>query len=324
MAEIAVIIVNYRAAALAVEAVESVLGRHHGGRSVEVHLVDNASPGGEAAYLRETAAAHGWGDRVTLHLEDINHGFGRANNLVLTRLAEQATPPDKILFLNPDAVLKSEAIAALADHLDRHSRAAFAGARIEAPDGAPATSAFRFPSLVSAFSDALSFGPVTRLLARWQVPLAPVHPTAPVDWVAGCAMMARFEALREIGGFDPDFFLYYEEVDLCRRASRAGWQCWHVAEAEVIHVEGASTGVSHGARRRLPDYWYHSWSHYFCKTHGRAYALATALAWMLGAVLNHALVRLRGRRPAAPLRLFSDFWAAAGRPLLGMEARSHD
>jgi GT2 family glycosyltransferase len=324
MAEIAVIIVNYRSATLAVEAVESVLARRHGGRSVEIHLVDNASPDGDGTRLRVAAIARDWGDRVTLHLEDYNHGFGRANNLVLARLAGRATPPDKIFFLNPDAALKTEAIARLADHLDRHPEAGLAGARVETPEGGPATSAFRFPSLVSAFSEALSFGPVARMLARWQVPLDPVHPTAQVDWVAGCAMMARREALLEIGGFDPEFFLYYEEVDLCRRATQAGWQCWHVAEAEVIHVEGASTGVSHGSRRRLPAYWYRSWCHYFRKTHGRAYALATAAAWMLGAALNHGLVRLRGQRPAAPHGLFSDFWAAAGRPLLGMEARSHD
>ena len=77
---IAVIVVNYGTAPLAVSAVESVLERQHGGRLVEIHLVDNASPNDDAAFLRETHAAKGWGERVTLHLENENRGFGRGNN----------------------------------------------------------------------------------------------------------------------------------------------------------------------------------------------------------------------------------------------------
>ncbi|MEO1493031.1 MAG: glycosyltransferase family 2 protein [Pseudomonadota bacterium] len=324
MAEIAVIIVNYNAAALTIDAVESVLTREHGGRSVEVHVLDNASPNGDGALLRNAAAQRRWGARVRLHLEAKNHGFAQANNLVLSELLSRSIPPAMVFLLNPDAVLKSEAIDTLAKHLEDHPETAIAGARVENPGECPATSAFRFPSLVSAFSEALAFGPIARLLSRWQVPLAPKHPTAQVDWVAGCAAMLRVDALREIGLFDSDFFLYFEEVELCRRARTAGWQIWHVAEAEVIHIEGTATGIKQNSRHRRPPYWYRSWAHYFRKTHGRFYALATAAAWMLGALLNLGISKLRRRRPAAPERLFADFWAAAGRPLLGLEARSYE
>ena len=98
-----------------------------------------------------------------------------------------------------------------------------------------------------------------------------------MDWVSGAAVMFRFASIAEVGFFDPDFFLYYEEADLMRRMSVAGWQGWHVAEARVIHAEGAATQVrSHDERRRRPDYWYDSRRMYFEKNHGRLYALATA------------------------------------------------
>ena len=125
-----------------------MLGRDHGGRTVEVHLVDNASPGDDAARLAAAHAKHGWNGRVTLHLEDVNHGFGRGNNLVLEKLAARATPPDKVMLLNPDARLENEAIAILADFLDAHPRAGLAGRADRAgPAEIPVSSAFRFHSL---------------------------------------------------------------------------------------------------------------------------------------------------------------------------------
>lgn len=326
MAEISVIIVNYNTAGLAIQAVESVLAKDHGGHSVDVHLVDNASPKGDSAVLRAAAAKRKWGTKVTLYLEAKNHGFGGGNNIVLAALGLRPSPPDMVFLLNPDARLKNGAVAILADFLDAHPRAGIAGARIEKPGNIPVTSAFHFPSLISEFAGAVAFGPLARLCVRWQVPRAPDMPTSPTDWVAGAALMARFKALAEVDFFDPAYFLYYEEVDLMRQTAHRGWETWYVAEAEVVHMEGAATGVKSGGpgRKRRPAYWYHSWHHYFRKNHGRMFALLAAGAWMLGALLNHAIAGLRCKAPIAPTHLFQDFWAMAGRPLLGLEARPYD
>ena len=324
--EISVIIVNYGTADLAAEAVESVLARDHGGRMVDVHLVDNASPGDDATRLAEIHAERDWGDRVTLYLETTNHGFGRGNNLVLRALARRPNPPGKVLLLNPDARLKNEAIAVLADFLDAHSRAGFAGGRIEKPNGQPVTSAFRFPSLISVFSSAFNFGPVAKLLSGWQVSLDPALPTSRVDWVSGAAVMARFEAISDVGFFDPTYFLYHEEVDLMHQAAKAGWETWSVTDAEFTHAAGISTGVrSHeGRRRRRPRYWYRSWRHYFHKNHGRAYAIGCVAGWMAGVALNHVHSSLRRRPSNAPLNFFQDAWAVVSRPLLGLpEGEGH-
>lgn len=323
MARIAVIIVNYNAADLAIAAVESVRAHRHGGHRVEIHLVDNASPAGDGAVLAQAAQDRGWGAQVTLYREAENHGFGRGNNLVLERLAQAGDPPDFVFLLNPDAQLDNEAIAILADFLDRHPRAAMAGAQARNPgETVPVTAAFRFPGAASHFAAALNFGPVARLMRGSQVPLGGDLATQRVDWVSGAAVLARFEVWRDLGFFDPAYFLYYEEVDLMRRAAEAGWECWHVAEARIIHVEGASTDVrsARAERVRKPAYWYESWRHYFRTNHGRAGALGVALAWLAGAGLNLPLARLRRQTPAAPLHFFGDFWALVLRPLLGLKA----
>ncbi len=323
MAEIAVIIVNYNAAELAIAAVESVLARPHAGHQVTVHLVDNASPEGDGAVLKQAAADRGWGARVTLYLEEINHGFGRGNNLVLEQLAARPAPPDYAFLLNPDAALENETLAVLAAFLESHPKVAIAGARIEKPGKIPVTAAFRFPSLIWEFARSSGFA---RLFGRWQVPLGADITTRRVDWVAGAAMMGRVSALRAVGFFDPVYFLYYEEVDLMHRLARAGWETWYVAEAEVTHVEGASTDhkSARAERRRFPAYWYESWRLYFLRNHGRAYALGAGFAWISGAALNRLIAALRGLPARGPLHFFGDFWRVAMRPLLGLKARPHD
>lgn len=318
-AEISVIVVNYGTADLAVEAVESILTLSHGGRTVDVHLVDNASPGEDAARLAEVHTKRDWGDRVTLYLETTNHGFGRGNNLVLRALANRLSPPEKVFLLNPDAKLKNEALKALADFLDSHPRVGLAGAQISRPGQGPVTAAFRFPSLASEIDSTVCFGPISRILRHRTVALPPEIPTSRVDWVSGAAVMFRFRALAEIGFFDPDYFLYYEEVDLMRRFSRAGWETWHVAEARAIHIEGAATQIRNqaGVRLRRPRYWYESRRLYFVKNHGQAYALLIAGLVTLAGIANHGIAALRGRPSGLPLNFLLDYQRFVLQPLLG-------
>lgn len=324
-AEVCVIIVNYGTASLALEAAESVLSRHHGGRSVEVHIVDNNSPGDDAQRIAAEIVARSWEGRVTFHHETENLGFARGNNLVLKNMANRRLAPRYAFLLNPDATLENEAIAVLADFLDAHPKAAAAGARIEKPGAVPVTAAFRFPGLIGTFEGALGFGPVSRLFASSRIPLAPDAPTGKVGWVAGAAVMMRLSEVEKAGFFDPAYFLYYEEVDLMLQLTRQGGEVWYVAEARVIHAEGVATGVKSGdGRRRRPAYWYQSWLHYFRKNHGRAGAIGVALAWTLGATGNMVIAALRRRTPSAPLRFFGDFWAQAGRPLIGLKPLPHD
>lgn len=315
---IAVIVVNYGTADLTLEAVESVLARQHGNHPVEVHLVDNKSPEGDGAIFARAHEERGWGDRVTLWLEQENHGFGRGNNVAIHALMKRADAPDYIFLLNPDARLDNEALAILADVMDARPDVGAAGAAITLPSGKPVTAAFRFPSALSEFAQAVNFGPVARAFADHMVPLPADHPEGPVDWVAGAAVMMRFSVVRQLNGFDPDFFLYYEEVELMWRIRKAGYQILYLPQAHVTHAEGAATQVKSGqsTRKARPAYWYQSWLYYYLKTKGRAGALGVALSWVAGSLVNVPLAALRGQELYAPKHFLRDFSKGVLRPLI--------
>jgi N-acetylglucosaminyl-diphospho-decaprenol L-rhamnosyltransferase len=193
--------------------------------------------------------------------------------------------------------------------MDHRPDVGIAGSRLENPDGTSQRSAFRFPSVLGEVEDGMRFGPVSRLLRRRLVaPPAPERAT-PTDWVAGASMIVRREVFSETGPMDDGYFLYFEEVDFCLRASRGGWPCWYVPESRVVHLVGQSTGVtdSTASRRRRPGYWFLARRRYFLKNHGRAKTLLADLAWA-GAYASYRTRRaLQGKPDRDPEGLLRDF-----------------
>jgi len=315
--EVAVIVVNYGTAALTIAAVESVLARDHGGRGVEIHVVDNASPGDDAEVLARAHEDRGWVGRVTLWPETENHGFGRGNNLILHHLSERDKPPVYAFLLNPDAALENEAIDILAAALEANLDAAAAGAGISFPDGSPAVACFRFPTLIRELVTTINFGPLEKLLPSGRTSLPPDW-TGPIDWVAGASVLMRLDHLSEVGFFDPDFFLYYEEVELMWRLRRAGYRALYVPQARVTHIAGAATQVaSHDKRAKpSPAFVYESWRMYYVKSHGRLYALTLAFLKFPAAWISKILSRMRGDPSILPARFSRDHWRHVVRPLL--------
>lgn len=304
---IAVIVINYGMADLSIAAVESVLATCGDDPECSLYLVDNDSPGDDAARLKAAAAT--WGDKVSFRAEATNHGFARGNNLVLRDIAAlpEETRPDYVFLLNPDAVVLEDAIHQLARVLEDTPELAAVGAAIVDTDRVPAVSAFRFPTWISELVRVIDFGPLKRLTAGYRVSLPASLPRQDVDWVSGAAVMFRLEALLDVDFFDPEFFLYYEEVDLMWRLTEAGWRIRHVPEAVVLHHAGMSTGLkSDGARRRNPGYVYESWAHYFAQRFGRLRALGLAILLLPAGILNVLLFALRGRPPSLPKRFFRD------------------
>lgn len=318
---IPMVIVNYGTADLVAKGVESLLGRESS-VAVEIHIVENNSPDPHERPKLQ-ALAESWPGLITLYFEAENHGFGRGNNVALKALAERTTPPEFVFLLNPDALLQTDVVGQLAAFLDAHPKAAIAGARIEGPEGEQTiASAFRFPGLLSEFIGAARIGPLSRLLAGRRIDLPTDVGTREVDWVSGAAFMARLDALKDVGFFDPAYFLYFEEIDMMHTLKRRGWQVWHVAEARVRHIEGAATGIrQRDPFRRQPQYWFESWRYYFAKNNGIWNARFCAIARFSGSVLDVLVSRLRGRDPAMPYRFSRDFFQQAVLPLF-MRARS--
>lgn len=297
---LAVVIVNYRTADLAVDCLRSLAPEVAALPGASVVVVENDSGDGSAERLTAAIAAEGWSGWARLLPAGGNRGFSAGNNVGLRALLAAPAPPDAFLLLNPDTVVRPGALAALRGRLDAEARAGIVGSRLEDPDGAVQESRFRFPSILSELDRGLRLGLVSRLLSRWALVLPRSELPVRAGWVSGASLLVRRAVLEQIGLMDEAFFLYFEEVDLCRRAGRAGWEVWYEPAARVVHLVGRSTGVEFSdLARPVPGYILESRRRYFLKSHGRAYAMLADLAWLSG----HLLWRLRMRLQRRPVQL---------------------
>ncbi len=304
---IAIVIVNYRTAGLTVDCLRS-LAPQVGPVGARVIVVEGGSADDSPAVLARAIAENHWSDWATLLPLARNGGFAFANNAALRIALAGADRPQYIHLLNPDTLVRPGAVAALADFLDAHPRAAIAGSRLEDPDAAPQRSAFRFPSIPSEFENAIRLGPVSKLLARFIVAPPPSDAPHPTDWLAGASIMIRAEVFDAVGLLDESYFMYYEEVDFQFRAARAGWPAWYVPQSRVVHLVGQSSGVTDPKkRRRRPAYWFESRRRYFSRNLGRFDALLADAAWMIGHALWRARRHLTRRPDTDPPHLLGDF-----------------
>ncbi|MFN4243207.1 MAG: glycosyltransferase family 2 protein [Tepidisphaerales bacterium] len=321
-----VVVVNYTTAPLAVDCLRSLATERERDPALasrwHVVVADNASPDDSADVLEKAVSDNGWGAWCRVARLPRNGGFAYGNNAAVVADLElwagsgvdgRTGRSRYVLLLNPDTVVRPGAMAALLAYAEAHPEVGIFGSRLEDADGTPQCSAFRFPGVLSEFESAARLGVVTRLLRRWQV--APPVQDRPhrCDWVAGACMLVRRELWERLGGMDEGYFMYFEEVDFCLRARRAGWLCHYVPAARVVHLVGQSSGVTDTKRppTRLPAYWFESRRRYFQKNHGTAYRVAADVVWTAGQLLYRLHTTLRGRKRRDPPRLLRDFWCCA-------------
>lgn len=278
-----VVVVNYRTADLTIDCLRSLRAEVEGIDGARVVVTDNASGDDSVDRLRATVHENGWGGWVTVEPLERNGGFAYGNNAAIRPALESSDPPRYVLLLNPDTVVLPGAVKILLDFMEGHPDVGIAGSRLEERPGVPSVSAFRFPSVLGELEDGLRLGLATKLLARRSV-WAPIpESSCQTDWLAGACMIVRREVFGAIGLLDERYFMYFEEVDFCLRARRAGWPSWYVPEARVIHLIGQSSGVTaldrEARRKRRPAYWFASRRRFFLKNYGRARTLLADLTW---------------------------------------------
>jgi len=193
--------------------------------ATEVLVLDNASSDGSAVAARQHRAT---GDVIALQQR---RGKGE-NDSELLQLARGRL----CLLLNEDSELLPGATQTLREALDANPRAGAAGARLLRPDGHQQPSAWRFPTPFTALVGAL-------FLHRRYTVQSRGNQVREVDWAQSAALLVRRDATEQIGWFDPAFFVYSDEVDLCKRLRAAGWRTLYVPGAAAIHHEQLSTGA---------------------------------------------------------------------------------
>jgi len=306
---ILVVIVNYRTTALVIGCLRSLereRQQHPGLRAV---VVDNASGDGSAKRLQAALNDEDWRTWARVHASETNTGFGAGNNVALREDLDSDRAADFHLILNPDTEVLPGCLSALLDFFSSHPHAGILGPRTESTPGTADCTAFRYPGLASEFPSGIQLGIIDRIFRRWLIAPPPRSEAHPTDWVSGGCMFLRGSVLPTVGLFDESFFLYFEEIDLCRRAAKAGFETWYVPQGRIMHWAGASTGIASDTApsKRMPSWWFESRNHYLRKSHGLAYLVACNLAFTAGRTIRQVLAWILRRSVDAPPHFLWDF-----------------
>jgi hypothetical protein len=262
-----------------------------------VVVVDNGSTDGSLAGI----------DALDLPLVVIRNGANRGFGPACNQGAREGCA-DYVLLLNPDTRLEPGSLAVPIDHLERreNARVGAVGIRLVDDRGATSCSAARFPSATTYLWIATGLDRVLRRarlgyrMSEWD------HgETRDVDHVMGAFYLVRRAAFDAVGGFDEDFFVYFEDLDLSRRIADAGWGVRFLADAAAWHKGGGTTSA---VRARRLGYFVRGKLRYARKHHGpAAFALAAAATFALEPLtrLLGALARGRAREAAAVIGGFA-------------------
>ena len=292
--DVVVSVVNHCTRDLVVAAVDSVKRHPPSRHSYEIAVLDNASDDGSVEAL---AARH---PDVRLIAASERRGFGANHNAVAG-----ATESTYLFVFNPDAEVVAGTLDLLLDYLDEHDEIAAVAPALVAPDGRPQENAWRLPSIPGVLMGAFTLG-------RYSPSVSNRRTAGSVGWVSSCAMLLRRTSFERIGGFDERYFMYAEDMDLCRRLRDAALDVHYVPAARVVH-RGQQATAAHPERRLVEQL--RSIRLYRRLHQGAA---VRAIVWpslavgiLAKALLGEVLYRLPPPlRPKADVRRLEPLWAA--------------
>jgi len=268
---------------------------------LEVIVVDNASADGSAEMV-----AHDFPEVVLLR-NGRNEGYAIGNNQGAARARAE-----HLLLLNSDTEVRPGAIGTLARFLDTHPGHGACAPRLERADGTAQRSCKTFPTLLTAvFYDTVfdRWFPYNATLPRYEMRDFDHLTSRDVDQPPAAALLVRRALWEQLGGFDPVLWLFYNDVDFCRRLRAAGHQIAYVAEARVLHHEGKSTA-------QFPEFgaiWHKNRLSYYRKAFGwRGTAVARVMTLVRGVEEVRKLRRAEAPREArrAVWRAVREVWAS--------------
>lgn len=230
---LSVIFVNYNTRDLTLRAIEALRQEvERAPFNVEMIVVDNASVDGSLEAIAATCP------EVVLIASKENLGFGRGNNL-----GTDSASGEILLFLNTDTEIRAGALGAIVSLFEKERQIGAVGARLENPDGTHQPSAILVPSLWRIFCEFfwLDRTGYPRFSGMFQNGFDP-DSEQDIEAAHGAALAVRRDLFDEIGRFDPDYFMYFEEADLCTRIAEWGYRIRYTPEAVVMHHVSASSG----------------------------------------------------------------------------------
>jgi GT2 family glycosyltransferase/O-antigen/teichoic acid export membrane protein len=275
------IVVSYETRDDTLDCVGALL--HHSRAGFEVIVVDNASSDGTVAALAESFPT------VRVMRQSENLGFARAANM-----GARSAGGDRLAFVNSDCLARTGSLEQLEDFLDSHPEAAAAIPRLLFPDGEVQPNAARLPTVRSTAAQ--------YLLGRVGDPyhLADLTAPVPIESCSGAALLIRRDDFWAAGGFHEEYFMYVEDVELCRRLAELRRAIYYVPDAVMVHAGGVSSRPRAAALNEMLD---RHREDYARRTMGSSRAATAVAAMRIGRRVEPARNRLlRIARPSQPVR----------------------
>ena len=244
MTDLSIIIVNFNTADLVKNLIDSI-NKYTKSLKYEIVVVDNGSTKESVKYLMKNIK----GLKETLLITNkINKGFGAANNQ-----GYKKSKGRYVLFLNSDTLIKNNLFKDMVEWMDKKTSVGAASCALKYPNGGYQETGGYFPTLFRVFSW-MTFIDDIPYLDRVIKPFHPMHSQSlfsknvdyfrkakEVDWLTGAFLFTRKKTIKEVGGFDEDYFMYTEDVDLCYRVKKKGWKIWYLPKWSIVHIGGASS-----------------------------------------------------------------------------------
>ena len=253
--DLSIIIVNYNVKEFLQNLLYSI-SKASSNTTMEIIIVDNASDDGSVELIREKFPS------VQIISNEKNQGFGKANNQAL-----QIAKGKHILLINPDTIVSEDTFDMLIDFFEKNPEAGLAGCKILNPDGSLQLACRRsFPGPWTSFCKVTGLSnlfPKSKIFARYNLTYLSEDETYEVDAISGSFMMMRKEVYDTVGGFDEEFFMYGEDLDLCYRIQKAGYKVFYFHNTQIIHYKGESTKRSSFDETNL----FYNAMHLFVKKH---------------------------------------------------------
>jgi len=294
MIDLSIIIVNYNVKEFLLNLLDSIKPAVKN-ISSEIIVIDNNSDDGSISAINQKFPS------VITIKNNSNVGFGAANNQGL-----EIAKGNFILFLNPDTLVRENTFEIMMKFLKKNPKVGIAGCKVLNPDGSLQLACRRsFPKPWVSFTKVMGLStlfPKSKLFAKYNLTYLDENQTYEVDALSGSFMMMTREAFNKIGsGFDTDFFMYGEDLDLCYRVQKAGLKVYYVHNTEIIHFKGESTKRSKIDETKI----FYKAMHLFVKKHFSSSIIVELI--LQSAIIFRKLFAFANRNKLINIAILLDF-----------------
>jgi len=291
--DLSIIIVNYNVKEFLQNLIHSI-EKASSNLIKEIIIIDNASDDGSVEFIREKFP------QIKLIANQKNLGFGKANNIGLKQASGKF-----ILLINPDTLVAEDTFDKMITFFNENKNVGLAGCKILNPDGTLQLPCRRsFPGPWTSFTKVTGLStlfPKSKIFARYNLTYLDENQTYEVDAISGSFMMMRREVFEKVGGFDEQFFMYGEDLDLCYRIQKAGYKVFYVHSTQIIHYKGESTKRSSLDETKV----FYNAMHLFVKKHLSSSLLIELI--LRTAIAVRSIFAFLGKRKLIILSVVLDF-----------------